>query len=356
MAIRAEGRRLSRDRFRPGRRRSPAVAARHRSDRRVSGARCRPGGPSGRFHDPRRRDRRARRCDGASLVQSSAESARAEDASGDRSRATRSAGRDVVLRPAAFRGHQPARLAVHRSASLSVAMLADHIASAAGAHDRQCGEALRCLARQRLRRHRRQAQGQHVSARQAHQRVAQDQGDADGGVRRRRLHEREGRARSSRLAAARLLERQQAALRRSCRVRSGRPRHRGAGQALSKTRAQGAAVRRKAAAATADHMDRSRAGRRSDVRRMDAGRHVARTGLPARARRHRVSQHQGRTQGEARQAGAAGDAAERSGRGAAAAGEQVEPHRPRGRRRKDPPHESRPRVLARRSRKRSNRR
>ena len=54
MAVRAEGRWLSRDRLRPGRHRALAVAAGHRPDRRLPGARRRPRRPGRRFDDHRR--------------------------------------------------------------------------------------------------------------------------------------------------------------------------------------------------------------------------------------------------------------------------------------------------------------
>ena len=313
-----------------------------------SGNRRRPRGASGRLDDRRRRDRCAR-CKWPAVVQRPAESPRAEDAAGTRRRTTRGAGRAVVLRPAALRRHESAQRAVHRPAPLPVAMLAADGPFAAGSHVRQRGEAIRRVARRRLRRDRGQAQGQSLPAGQTLGRVAEDQVDADGGVRRRWLHEGQGRTRGARLVAARLLERQQAAFRRARGLRPGRPGHRGTRQALCEARAQGAAIRREAAAAAADDVARSGARRRGEFRRVDAGRHVARARVPARARRHRGSQHQGRAEGEARQAGAARHATERSRRSTATAGKQVEPHRPGGRRRAPQAHQPRSHLLAGRS-------
>ena len=62
-------------------------------------------------------------------------------------------------------------------------------------------------ARERLRRHRQQAQGQHVSAGPSLAGLAQEKSGRKCGVRRRRIHAGQGRTRSARLAAARLLAR-----------------------------------------------------------------------------------------------------------------------------------------------------
>ena len=85
VVVRAQGRWLSRDRLRPGRRRAPAVASRHRPDTRPS----RRSSPSSRAqavdsHDPRRRDRRARCATGRPSFNALQNRAAAQDAERDR--------------------------------------------------------------------------------------------------------------------------------------------------------------------------------------------------------------------------------------------------------------------------------
>ena len=110
-----------------------------------------------------------------------------------------------VLRPAAFRRHQPAAEPVRRSAPLSVAMPA--------ARRRTCSSCMRRTTPRRCTRPRSPAasKASSPSARTAAispgalRGVAEGQGDAERGVRRRRLHAGQGRARRAGRAAARLL-------------------------------------------------------------------------------------------------------------------------------------------------------
>ena len=59
-------------------------------------------------------------------------------------------------------------------------------------------------------------------------------------------------------------------------------RRRGPARALREAHAQGPTVRREAAAASTDDLARAEARRRSDLRRLDTGRHAARSGVPSR--------------------------------------------------------------------------
>ena len=163
----------------PGNRRGPRHAG-----RRLDGARW--------------RDRRARR-GRAPVVQRAAESRAAQNRARDRRGAARIARDPGVLRPAAFRRPQSARRAVQRSAPLSRAVPAAvgaHLSSCTCPHD---AEKLYAAASRAA------SKASSPSARTAlispasARRLAQDQSDADRGVRGRRLHER-ARARASRWA------------------------------------------------------------------------------------------------------------------------------------------------------------
>ena len=112
-----------------------------------------------------------------------------------------------VLRPAPLRRYQPAPEPLCRSAPLSVAMPVARTAPAARACVGRRRGHVRGRARKRVRGHRREAQGQPLSARAPLRGVAEDQGGAKRGVRSRRLHPGSGSATRAGCAAAGLLGR-----------------------------------------------------------------------------------------------------------------------------------------------------
>ena len=323
----------------------------------------RPGDAGRRSHDPRRRDRRAR-CRRAALVQCAAEPCRAQDAQGDRAGAARtrrwcSCASTCCTSPASTCAATPY---VDRRRYLSQCLLPG-TASAARA----------CVGRRReaCTRPRSTAGFEGIVAKRkdstyqpgALRGVAEDQGGAD--------------ARSSSSAATRKGKGAREALgslllgywrrRASCtfagHVGSGLDdsgRRRAWASDSRSSRRESVAVCREAAAASADYLARARAGRRSELRRMDAGRHL-RAPVFQRLRDDIASAHVSRAARTANESGGK-PAQARDVRRTKSARCSRQLDRKANRidlqvgRRADPPHESRPRILARRSRERSSRR
>ncbi len=96
VVVRTQGRRLPRDRLRPGRGRAPAVASRHRPDTGLPGDYRRARDPGRRSDDPRRRDSRAR-CRGPPVVQCAAKPGHPQATERDRGGATPDERRVPVL-------------------------------------------------------------------------------------------------------------------------------------------------------------------------------------------------------------------------------------------------------------------
>ena len=285
-----QARRISRARIYRRARRQAALAARPRAFVQIPA----PGGGTratvGERDDPRRRARRVRR-ERQAVIRGVAGSRRAEDGTRDRR------GRQVVarglllLRPAPFRGHRSAQVAVFRSPALPCAMPAAVAAGATGARARGRRCAQRRGARQWLRRRGRQAQAKPLRGRSPFAIVVEGQADAERGFRRRRLHPREGGARAAGRHPGRLLgwrsTQGKAALRVARRLGLRRARAE-AGQGPAGTVAtQDLPLRRDAGPQWPDDLGGAGNGRRSELSELDRGRSPARAGLPAPSRRHR---------------------------------------------------------------------
>ena len=143
-------------------------------------------------------------------------------------------------------------------------------------------------ARERLRRRGRQAQGQPLRARQALGVLAQGQADAERGVRGRRLHAGQGRARAARRAARRLLGRAAScATRRTSAPASTTARSPTCRARLEPLQRETCPFAEKPELQRADDLGRAEARRRSEIPELDRRRPSARAGVPAPARRHR---------------------------------------------------------------------
>ncbi len=284
------------------------------------------------------------------VVQCAAEPRQSQDAEGDRRRATPDAGGTGVLRPAALRGPQPARRAVRRSAPLPVA-----VPAAVESHP----------ARPRLRRRRevvcRVASTAVSKASSRNARTAYTSPDARspawlkikavksaefvvGGYTR-------GKGARESLGALLLGYWEGKELRYVGHVGSGLERRRARGTTRARGRAdeKGIAVREEAGPASTHDLARAQSGRGGQLRGLDTGRPFACAGVPEIARRHRAAPHPQRREGKHPAARGDLDIVERDRCSSRAARRQGEPDRSRRRRRTPPAHESRSRVLARRS-------
>ncbi len=138
---------------------------------------------------------------------------------------------------------------------------------------RACGGGRRRVAgggaRERVRRRGREAQGKRLRGRPALDVVGEGEADAGRGLRRRRLHARQGLARAARRDPRRLLGRRkdatQAPLRVACRLGLRRAHARAGEGALEAARAKHLSVRRGARAQRADDVGRAQGRRRSEL-------------------------------------------------------------------------------------------